>query len=809
MSKGLRAAYGLSRRFWLLLPVGVLAAGIAGTLWLTSVARTAADQQDEERLYRLSGEAESLVRDRLGAYTDALFGGAALISASEHVTREEWRRYVEGLDLQGRYPGIEGMGVVYPSSAHDIPALEAAQREDLSTFETRPVPGYASGDTRFIVTYIEPFAPNASAIGLDLASEDARRAAAELARNTGQPQVTGRITLVTDSQSRPGFLLFVPVYRPGMPMATLADRHAAFVGWVYAPFITGEFVSGALGELGGEIEVHVFQQLGAGAREQVYDSSGADQAERFTAAEVRHVSTAGQLFTLEIGPGPRFAAASLTPERVIFIGGLAVTALLVFMVKRLQDSGERAWQVVQRRTAELHRALAFQRGILDSAGNAIVVTGLDGMILVFNPAAENLLGYRAGEVISQHSPLVFMDHAELQERATELSGQLDRTVTSGFEALIALARTGVSDSREWTFLHRNGTHIPVSMTVSMLRDSQGAPAGYLGIARDITESRRAGAEIRESEARFRAIFDLSIDMFAIADSRGILIRVNHAWERTLGHPESALVGQALWPLIHPDDLEGAKERARPAAEGIEVHDSRARIRHADGAWHWLSFNLSGIGPTGESYVAARDVTAEVEARHDLERLVEALQESSATLAAQNIELERLRSQAEHHANHDTLTGTLNRRAWFAAATSTKPTAVAIFDLDHFKTVNDNHGHTAGDTVLREVAARLQAALPPGAHLGRLGGEEFAVIFTGPISEVRAAATRCLEAVAATPITIPGGDAVHVTVSGGLAPWRPGLRSREESLIATYDAADRALYEAKRSGRYRLVVDKAA
>jgi len=808
MSTGLRATLGISRKIWLLLPAGVLAAGLAATLWLGSVARTAADKQDDERLHRLSGQAEALVRDRLETYTDALFGGAALLSASESVSRDEWRRYVENLDLPGRYPGIEGMGVVYAVSAHDLPSFESEQRASLPGFETRPVPGFFSGDARFVVTYLEPREPNSAAIGLDLASEPARHAAAELARNTGQPQVTGRIVLVTDNQSRPGFLLFVPVYRPGMPQQTLAERHAAFVGWVYAPFITTEFLAGALGQLDGEVDAHVYQQLGGATREQVYDSSG-NAPGQAQPAEVRHVATAGQLFTIEIGRGPEFAAASRTPEQAIFIGGVAVAALLAFLVKRLQDSGDRAWLIAQRRTAELQRALAFQRGILDSAGNAIVVTGLDGMILIFNPAAEDLLGYRADQVIGRHSPAIFLDDAELRERAARLSEQLGHPVSPGIDALVALARTGATDCREWTLRRADHTSVPVSMTLTMLRNAAGEPAGYLGIARDITPARRAEAEIRESEARFRAIFDLSIDMFAIVDARGNLLRTNPAWERVLGHPGEALVGQPIWPLVHPDDLAEGKERVRPAVDGAEVHDSRARVRHADGSWRWLSFNLSGIGPGGEAYVAARDVTAEVEARHELEQLVEALRESSSTLAAQNAELERLRAQAEHSANHDVLTGTLNRRAWFAAATATKPTAIAIFDLDHFKNVNDTHGHTIGDAVLREVAQRLQSALPKSAYLGRLGGEEFAVLFSGPISEVRTAANRCIDVVAAAPIVLPGGPQIVVTVSGGLAPWRPGLHSREESLIATYDAADRALYDAKRSGRYRLVIDKAA
>jgi diguanylate cyclase len=131
--------------------------------------------------------------------------------------------------------------------------------------------------------------------------------------------------------------------------------------------------------------------------------------------------------------------------------------------------------------------------------------------------------------------------------------------------------------------------------------------------------------------------------------------------------------------------------------------------------------------------------------------------------------------------------------------------VAIFDIDFFKSVNDSYGHPAGDEVLREVARRLQSALPGTAFLGRLGGEEFAVLFTGPFGEAREASAAAALAVGAEPITLEGSLKIHVTVSGGLAPWRVSGRIREQSLADTYEEADAALYEAKSSGRQQLVV----
>jgi two-component system cell cycle response regulator len=122
------------------------------------------------------------------------------------------------------------------------------------------------------------------------------------------------------------------------------------------------------------------------------------------------------------------------------------------------------------------------------------------------------------------------------------------------------------------------------------------------------------------------------------------------------------------------------------------------------------------------------------------------------------------------------------------------------DLDHFKRVNDTYGHLAGDEVLKEVAARLTASVRPGDLVGRFGGEEFTVFLPGAGREAAlAVARRCHEAIRARPVS-SGGAELAVTASVGAASAGAAL----QVLAAVMEAADGALYEAKESGRDRVV-----
>jgi diguanylate cyclase (GGDEF)-like protein len=171
----------------------------------------------------------------------------------------------------------------------------------------------------------------------------------------------------------------------------------------------------------------------------------------------------------------------------------------------------------------------------------------------------------------------------------------------------------------------------------------------------------------------------------------------------------------------------------------------------------------------------------------------------------NRELHQLALQLQHRATHDPLTGVLNRGALIDCAGGTlqrESAALLVLDIDHFKCINDDFGHPVGDAVICAVVDCLKALVPAPAAIGRVGGEEFSIVWPGLAPEgVRGVAQRLCDAVRALDHAAPVDRAVTASIGAG---WF----ARGTAFETAYGRADVALYQAKRDGRdrVRLVAD---
>lgn len=212
-------------------------------------------------------------------------------------------------------------------------------------------------------------------------------------------------------------------------------------------------------------------------------------------------------------------------------------------------------------------ANALERAILECADYSIISTTPDGVIRTFNRAAERMLGYAAKEVIGKVTPEIIHDREEVALHAAELTAELGRAVAPGFEAFVAKARLGLADERDWTYVRKDGSRIPVQLSVTAMRDQAGQITGFLGIAHDISRRREAQARVEQltegledrvrertaqltaSELRFRRTVEASPSGIIMVGREGRIVLVNAQTEQLFGYSREELVGQTVDMLL--------------------------------------------------------------------------------------------------------------------------------------------------------------------------------------------------------------------------------------------------------------------
>jgi len=340
-------------------------------------------------------------------------------------------------------------------------------------------------------------------------------------------------------------------------------------------------------------------------------------------------------------------------------------------------------------------------------------------------------------------------------------------------ALLAQARRALAGEAHTDTAVVAGRALEVRYTPT--RDAAGVVDGVIGVALDVTERARAARQLEESEQRYRSLVDHHPDAVFALDRAGRFTSVNATCAALSGYPVDALLAlPSFAPLVVPEDLERAQATVTRTLGGAPGHVELG-LRHAAGQRLDLDMTMVpiivGEGVVGV-YGIARDVTAYKQAQ---EALV-------------------------YQASHDTLTDLPNRavlqerleQAVAVLRNAGQPCALLLLDLDRFKEVNDTAGHAQGDVLLRQVAARLHAALRATGTVARLGGDEFAILLPGGDMDGALAVAGAIRTALEEPVALDT-RAVHVTASLGIA-LGPAHGTDAATLLRR---ADVAMYVAKR------------
>ena len=445
-------------------------------------------------------------------------------------------------------------------------------------------------------------------------------------------------------------------------------------------------------------------------------------------------------------------------EITIFLVLLLMTYFLSRLLQRHYLRGEEALADLVDRAA-----------ILDNLAEGVAVIELGGgEVLLANHRLEELLGHGRGELVGR----AFESFVPPGVSPAEAERWAD--------AAYQLVEAGASIA-ELPFARQDHSILWGRSASVFSQSARFGPVVVWSLS-DITDEYRNRATRERSERRFRRVFDRSPIGLSTVRADHSFESVNPAFLNITGYSESELLQMTFDEITHPDDLARDRELSLGMFGGDrDGFELEKRYIRKDGAVVWVRLSTVMLDSEEDEGVAlsmAEDVTTRRE----------------------------LTAELEHMANHDSLTGLLNRRrlgnelrqAVSSKSVQGKGIAVLVLDLDNFKFINDRYGHSTGDQLIVSVARLLENRLRAGDTLARQGGDEFVVILREieQHSALRVAGD-IAELIAADHSVRLEGVPVRVTTSIGVAFSAADETISEEELLAQ---ADIAMYEAKDEGR---------
>jgi len=398
----------------------------------------------------------------------------------------------------------------------------------------------------------------------------------------------------------------------------------------------------------------------------------------------------------------------------------------------------------------------------------------EARVIFVNDILAELIGYGPDELIGQ----TFTDVIAPEDRDMVRDRYRRR-----------LAGEDVEHAYELRLIHKNGVdRLHVLLNIGVIRG--GAAAGTsVGTVKDITVMRRTMDALQQAQHEYQTLRDTIADVFYRTDASGTVTDMSAACFDTLGYRPDEMIGHKLAEFyVHPEDREKIVTLIREnngRATSVE-----SELRHRDGHPIWVSTNAYMLRDQQGNTIGVEGIARDITERKAMEDELRVL------------------------STHDDLTGSYNRRYFITeiereldrARRYGSSLSLLVFDIDLFKNVNDSYGHPTGDAVLRQFARLCRATLRRSDVFARMGGEEFAALL--PETERERAIQLCerlrQEVDQASFTDDNGTAAIHITISIGATVSNVS----DHDFGQLYYRADRALYEAKNSGRNRFIISAA-
>ena len=406
------------------------------------------------------------------------------------------------------------------------------------------------------------------------------------------------------------------------------------------------------------------------------------------------------------------------------------------------------------------------RHLVETANDLVWAVDRDGRWTYLSPrATRQIFGCEPEDMLSQ--------------RLVDSQSEHERERTAAM--LARVLADGTASHFQTVHRHRKGTEVILSLNATPLRGADGAIVGVTGTATDITPLKANEAALSAAVAEQQLLFDAVSEGIVVIRARGVR-RCNSKFAQMLGYLPDELVGRPslVW-FADPGEWEHFGRQSRSVMAQGRTYEGELLVRRKDGTTFWCDVRGRAIDPDRVNE-GAIFVFIDISARKEREQRI------------------------QHLADHDALTGLLNRRlledrlaqSLTLARRNDSMVAVMLIDLDGFKTVNDQFGHLIGDYALRTVAKRLKDSVRESDTVARLGGDEFVVLVAGQHSTEDASVVAEKILGALTDPVAAGGRKFEIGASIGISIF-PRDGGTAEQLLKHADAA---MYRVKEAGKNR-------
>jgi diguanylate cyclase (GGDEF)-like protein/PAS domain S-box-containing protein len=761
----------------LLLPGLIFALGIMFT-WLFSSSLRQQEQNIAITEFKLrSNELVTGIERQLLAKAEILHGAAGLFASSEYVSRNEFKRYVQRLNLPHYNPSILGLSystlIADEQKKQHIADINA---EGLSDYTIKPA---GTREVYAPVVYIEPeTARNLRALGFDNLSEPIRRIAATHARDTGEATMSDKIILKQETTQaiQSGILIFEPVYKNNMPTATTDERQKNLAGWVTIAIRIGDMLNLYLNEYSDFS--HIFTMRIYSGHNHDYSAIMFDSFQQQHATpssmsdieEIRTVSFLGTTWTIHLKPLPEYWLQKYTDKNgdIVIVSGIILSLLSAFVSYIFLNSH------LQIRQALLETSIANKnlieketllRSIYDNSQVAVVLVNIDGIIIYTNQMVTNLFSCSKDEIMN-HSFYLFISPAEQETSQIRDISKLIRQNKGKF-------------TLEHHYQRQDGSQFLGKTSGCVFHNADGFTIGVVMVVDDITDRRKN----EEAMQLASTVLNASPGGIMVTNAAMEIIAINPAFTRITGYSAEDVL---------------SKNPRMLSADQQDQNFYKIMWDTIQATGHWEG-ELINQKKNGQLLPELLSISSVLDKKGVIVNYVGVFLDISERYEAE--------AKIQYIAHHDYLTGLPNRRllverseqALTLAKRHNRIMAILFIDLNRFKPINDQYGHAVGDEILIIIAKRLLSAIRKSDTVCRQGGDEFVILLPEVSSrdEMLNLAIKCRNEIE-QPCCI-NGIQHSVSASIGIATY-PYNGNTIDSII---QAADDAMYCAKTDTNHQV------